>query len=86
MKMAIRMVYECASLGLALKIVKCAFFPMHSIKTLGTIVNLTKFTFRLAKSRIVKIRAVMSSLFDSIRTDPNEVPAKLVAAFIGLIW
>ena len=86
MKLAIKMVFEAAALGLSLKIEKCSFFPRHSIKALGTIVDLRSFRFSVSSSRAKKIRLAMKKLGDAIAADCQAVPAKLVASFIGLIW
>ena len=86
MRMSIRIVYESASLGLALRIPKCSFFPRHAIKALGTIVDLSSFKFRVAKARNLKIQAAIQKLFAAVETDHNAVPAKLIASFVGLIW
>ena len=86
MKLAIRMVFESASLGLSLKIEKCSFFPRHAIKALGTIVNLSTFEFSVSASRVTKIRSTMHKLSSAASSNPKAVPAKLVASFIGLIW
>ena len=80
------MVYEAASLGLSLQIEKCSFFPRHSMKALGTIVDLSSFTFRVAEPRIRKIKAAMHSLSCAVQTNPMSIPARSVASFIGLIW
>ena len=85
-RMAIRIVYESASLGLSLQIQKCSFFPRHSIKTLGTIVDLSTFTFQVSTSRVRKIRASIQKLEKAIALNANAVPARLVASFVGLIW
>ena len=86
MCLSILMVYEAASLGLSLKIPKCSFFPRHSIKALGTIVDLSSFRFSVTRSRAQKIRAAIASLQQATRKNHNKIPAKLVASFIGLIW
>ena len=86
MKLAIKMVFEAAALGLSLKIEKCSFFPRHAIKALGTIVDLRSFKFSVSSSRCKKIRSTMLKLRNAVVTNPNAVPAKLVASFIGLIW
>ena len=86
LRMAIRIVYESASLGLSLQIPKCSFFPRHSIKTLGTIVDLSTFTFQVSRSRVAKIRSAICELRQATATNPRGVPARLVASFIGLIW
>ena len=86
MQMAIRMIYEAASLGLLFKIPTCAFFPRRSIKTLGTIVNSTDFTFAVSASRASKIRKTMTALSESVQANTEAVPAKQVASFIGLVW
>ena len=84
--MAIRIVYESVSLDLSLQIQKCSFFPRHAIKTLGTIVDLSTFTFQVSKSRVGKIRASIQKLEKAITFNTNSVPARLVALFVGLIW
>ena len=86
LRMSIRMVYEFASLGFSLQIGKCSFFPRHAIKTLGTIVDLSAFTFRVSRSRDKKIRAAVQNLQASADRNPSAVPARLVASVIGLIW
>ena len=86
MRLAINIVYESAALGLSLKIKKCSFFPRHSVKALGTIVDLASFKFRVSVARAEKIRQAIRALSEAIRTDPDAVPAKMVASFIGLIW
>ena len=86
MTMAIQMVYESAALGLALKIEKCSFFPKRSIKALGTIVDLRSFTFKVARSRDDKLRAAIEKLQQAVKRDQRQVPAKLVASLVGLIW
>ena len=86
MMMSIRMVFEAASLGLSLKISKCSFFPRHSMKALGTIVNLRSFRFSVSKLRVVKIAKSMLALKAAVARNERAVPAKLVASFIGLIW
>ena len=86
LRMAIRIVYESASLGLSLQIQKCSFFPRHAIKTLGTIVDLTSFTFQVSRSRVGKIRTSILKLEKAIAINANSVPARLVASFVGLIW
>ena len=84
--MAMLMVYEAAALGLFFKIPKCSFFPKHSIKTLGTIVNLVDFTFSVSAARAVKIRRAISDMRCAVSANWQAVPAKLIASFIGLIW
>ena len=86
MRMAIRMIFEAASLGLLFRIHKCSFCPSKSIKTLGTIVNLETFTFSVSRSRASKINNAICALKSAVRTNWRAVPAKLVASFIGLIW
>ena len=86
MKIAIRMVFEAATLGLSLKFSKCSFFPRHAMKILGTIVDLKSFNFSVTSTRAEKIRASISKLRTAISVNPRKVPAKLVASFIGLIW
>ena len=86
LRMSIRIVYESASLGLSLQIPKCSFFPRHSIKTLGTIVNLSTFTFRVSRSRARKIRMAIRRLQSAANRQPSAVPARLVASVIGLVW
>ena len=86
MKLAIKMVFEAAALGLSLKIEKCSFFPRHAMKALGTIVDLRSFRFSVSSSRAKKIRSTMKKLGDAIAVNCQAVPAKLVASFIGLIW
>ena len=86
MEMAIRLVYEGASLGLLFKIKKCSFFPRRSIKTLGTIVNLAEFTFSVSNSRALKITGALDELKRAVASDWYAVPARLIASFIGLIW
>ena len=86
MMMSIRMVYESAALGLALKIEKCSFFPKRSIKALGTIIDLRSFTFKVARSRSDKLRAAIDKLKEAVHRDRQHVPAKLVASLVGLIW
>ena len=86
MWMAINMVYEAAALGLHLRIPKCSFFPRHAIKVLGTIVDLKNFVFRVSGARARKIQRAIVDLRTAVTSDPREVPAKTVAAFIGLIW
>ena len=55
LRTSIRVVYECASLGLPLGMDKCSSFPRHAICALGTIVDLKNFHFRLSRSRIAKL-------------------------------
>lgn len=86
MAMAIRMVYESAALGLSLKIEKCSFFPKHSIKALGTIIDLQSFTFKVAQSRNDKLHAAIRKLRQSVALNRQRVPARLVASLVGLIW
>ena len=86
MRMAIYMVYEAAALGLNLRIPKCSFFPRHSIKVLGTIVDLKSFVFRVSGARSAKIATAIKDLQAAVANDPEKVPAKKVASFIGLIW
>ena len=86
MWMAINMVYEAAALGLHLRIPKCSFFPRHAIKVLGTIVDLEHFVFRVSGARAEKIQRVIGDLRAAVTSNPREVPAKRVAAFVGLIW
>ena len=86
MRLSILMVFEAASLGLSLKIPKCSFFPRHSIKALGTIVDLSSFRFSVTRSRAQKIRGAIARLQQATHNNHNKVPAKLVASFIGLIW
>lgn len=86
MRMAIRMVYEAAALGLNLRIAKCSFFPRHSIKVLGTIVDLESFVFRVSGARSKKIAVAIKNLQEAVANNPERVPAKAVASFIGLIW
>ena len=84
--LSIRMVYEAAALGLSLEIPKYSLFPRHAMKSLGSIVDLTTFQFRLSKSRIEKIQTAANELMRAAKDNPDSVPAKLVARFIGLIW
>ena len=86
MKMALRMIYEAASLGLLFRIDKCAFCPSRSIKTLGTIVNLDSFTFSVSKSRASKLTKALTNLKRAVKKNWNAVPAKVIASFIGLVW
>ena len=86
MMMSIRIVFESASLGLALKVPKCSFFPRHSMKTLGTIVDLKDFSFKVSSSRVKKIHTAMENLYEATQSDWDHIPAKLVASFVGLIW
>ena len=86
MRMAIRMIFEAASLGLLFRIHKCSFCPSKTIKTLGTIVNLESFTFSVSRSRVEKIHNAIQALKSAVRANWRAVPAKLVASFIGLIW
>ena len=86
MRLSIMMVYEAAALGLSLKIPKCSFFPRHAIKALGTIVDLSSFTFSVTGSRALKIRSTIAKLREAVKANRKKVPAKLVASFIGLIW
>ena len=86
MRLSILMVFEAASLGLSLKIPKCSFFPRHAIKALGTIVDLKDFKFSVTQSRAAKICAARQKLRQAVCNNPEAVPAKLVASFIGLIW
>ena len=86
MRLSILMVFEAASLGLSLKIPKCSFFPRHAIKALGTVVDLAAFKFSVTRSRANKIRAARKKLRQAVSANPEAVPAKLVASFIGLIW
>ena len=86
MTLSIRMVYEAAALGLSLEIPKCSLFPRHAMKSLGSIADLTTFQFRLSRSRIKKIHAAANELMCEAQRNPNSVPAKVVARFIGLIW
>ena len=86
MRLAINIVYESAALGLSLKIEKCSFFPRHRVKALGTIVDLASFKFKVSSKRAAKIRQAIRVLSAAIRANPDAVPAKLVASFIGLIW
>ena len=86
MRMSIYMVYEAAALGLHLRIPKCSFFPRHSIKVLGTIVDLRKFVFRVSGARATKIATAIRELKQAITTNRAKVPAKKVASFVGLIW
>ena len=65
---------------------RCSFFPRHSIKALGTIVNLSSFRFSVTRSRAAKLRAAIAKLRLAVNADPSAVPAKLVASVIGLIW
>ena len=48
MKLSIRMVFEAASLGLSLRVPKCSFFPRKAMVTLGTVVDLESYTFRVS--------------------------------------
>ena len=84
--MAMLMVYEAAALGLFFKIPKCSFFPKHSIKTLGNIVNLVDFTFSVSAARAYKIRTAIRDMRCAVSANWNAIPARLVASFIGLIW
>ena len=84
--MSIYIVYESAALGLSLKIPKCSFLPKHSIKALGTIVDLNEFVFRPSPSRIAKIRKAANDLLLAVQRDPQHVKAKLIASFLGLIY
>lgn len=86
LRFSINIVYESASLGLALSIEKCSFFPRHSMKVLGTIVDLTSFSFRVSGSRVVKINNAIRSVQLAVEYDPRAIPARLIASFIGLIW
>lgn len=86
MQLSILMVYEAASLGLSLKIVKCSFFPRHAMKALGTIVNLSSFRFSVTTARDAKICAARRKLRAEADSKPEAVPAKSIASFIGLIW
>ena len=86
LEMAIRMVFEAASLGLHFKIKKCSFFPKVRIKTLGTIVDLQSFTFAVSEQRAAKIETAISDLILAVRAHPHAVPAKMIASFIGLVW
>ena len=86
LRLSIRIVYEAASLGLALRIPKCSFFPRHAIRALGSIVDLQSFTFRVTKSRAEKIKQAIEKLFDAVRANPEKVRAKLVASLLGRIW
>ena len=86
MRMSILMVYEAAALGLNLRIPKCSFFPRHAIKVLGTIVDLKQFVFRVSGARAAKIKKAIADLNMAIRNNREEVPARKVASFIGLIW
>ena len=86
MRLSILMVFEAASLGLSLKIPKCSFFPRHAIRALGTVVDLAAFKFSVTRSRAEKIRAARKKLRKAVNDNPEAVPAKLVASFIGLIW
>ena len=56
MRLAINIVYESAALGLSLKIEKCSLFPRHSVKALGTIVDLSSFKFKVSSARATKIQ------------------------------
>jgi hypothetical protein len=56
------------------------------MKSLGTIVDLTSFTFRVAKARARKIRTAIAALLSAVTDNPDKVPAKLVASFVGLIY
>ena len=84
--MTMLMVYEAAALGLFFKIPKCSFFPKHIIKTLGTIVNLTDFTFSVSAARAAKIGKTITDVRCVVSTNWKAVPSKLIASFIGLIW
>ena len=86
MRLAINIVYESAALGLSLKIEKCSLFPRHRVKALGTIVDLASFKFKVSATRAEKIRQAVRALSAAIRANPDAVPAKMVASFIGLIW
>ena len=84
--LSIRMVYEVATLGLSLEIPKCSLFPLHAMKSLGSIIHLTTFEFRVSKSRVEKIRTSADELMHSVQCSLGNVPAKLVAKFVGLVW
>ena len=86
LRLSIRMVFEAASLGLSLKIKKCSYFPRHAMVTLGTVVDLTKFEFRVSRRRAEKIKTTIVTLQAAINSNPLAVPAKLIASMIGLIW
>ena len=86
MKLSIYMVFEAASLGLALKIKKCSYFPRFAMVALGTVVDLKEFQFRVFTKRARKITAAIHDLESAIARNHNAVPAKMVASFIGLLW
>ena len=86
LRTSIRIVYECASLGLPLGMDKCSPFPRHAICALGTIVDLNRYQFRLSQSRIAKLRASMDELQRAVTRDATRVPAKLIASFLGLVY
>ena len=86
MRLSIRMVFEAASLGLSLKIRKCSYFPRHAMVSLGTVVDLTAFRFKVSKRRANKIHTTIQQLQQKVAENPLQVPAKLVASLIGLIW
>ena len=56
------------------------------MKALGTIVDLKSFEFCVASSRASKIRSAITNLQSAVDDQPNKIPAKLVASFVGLIW
>ena len=86
MKLSIYMVYEAASLGLALKIKKCSYFPRYAMVALGTVVDLKHFQFRVSRKRASKIEKAISDLESAVAVNSETIPAKMVASFIGLIW
>ena len=87
MRNSIRMVYEAASLGLSLQILrKCSFFPRRAMIVLGTIVDLRSYTFQVSSRRALKISKAISALESAVNDNHNAVPAKLIASVIGLIW
>ena len=86
LEMAIRMVFEAASLGLLFKIKKCSFFPKSRLQTLGTVVDLESFSFAVSARRAAKIRGAIQSLSEAVRRDWRNVPARAIASLVGLIW
>ena len=83
--LSIRMVFEAAALGLSLKIRKCSYFPRHAMVTVGTVVDLTNFEFRVSRKRVKKIMSTITRLQTAIVDNPLAVPAKVIASMIGLI-
>ena len=53
---------------------------------LGTIFALKKYHFQVSNRRATKIYQSIEKLQATIASKLKEVPAKLAASFIGLIW